>query len=461
MARVFVSYRRADGPYGVGWLAERLHSLDAVTGVETAFHDASLRAGDDFPDALHEEIDRCDLVVVVIGPNWLGITPNGPARIQDPDDWVVREIATAMAQEKRLIPVLIGEADHPLASEIHPSIAGLARLHALPFAEESDLDTIVQDIESHLGEIDRARAMRSGLEEPVEVPRLHKPGRLVAITTVAAALGGIGGWVAAGLSLCPGANGSCALTETTAWSWFLPTLVLMGAYMFAVGLVGTVLAVRVVSVTKHRWRPLIGVFALGGLVIGLLIATTQSGHLLLMSSDSVNAPEWRGWTAFIAANLGMMPLAIILISPAFSEMRAPRHELGERVRQLGIARDAERWGAVLLAVALAFATVLGATLAAAARQAREIDQVEAVALIGFSIILTIVLISAHSLAMVRLRDAQGSLERDLAELPPKYRENATPQLMARTFDDGGWGFRALLALPTIMSIVAVGIVGAA
>lgn len=44
-----MSYRRADGLYGVGWLAERLRSLDSITGVETAFHDAALRAGDDFP----------------------------------------------------------------------------------------------------------------------------------------------------------------------------------------------------------------------------------------------------------------------------------------------------------------------------------------------------------------------------------------------------------------------------
>jgi len=37
MARVFVSYRRADGRMAVDWIAERLTTLDAINGVETAF----------------------------------------------------------------------------------------------------------------------------------------------------------------------------------------------------------------------------------------------------------------------------------------------------------------------------------------------------------------------------------------------------------------------------------------
>ena len=39
MARVFISYRRADGQYAVGWIEERLARLDEVTSVRTAFRD--------------------------------------------------------------------------------------------------------------------------------------------------------------------------------------------------------------------------------------------------------------------------------------------------------------------------------------------------------------------------------------------------------------------------------------
>ena len=90
MARVFLSYRRADGRYAVGWIAERLTKLDEVTEVRTAFRDGELRCGDDFPAALAGEIESCDVLVAVIGPNWLGRRAEGTPRIQDPTDWVGR-----------------------------------------------------------------------------------------------------------------------------------------------------------------------------------------------------------------------------------------------------------------------------------------------------------------------------------------------------------------------------------
>ena len=174
VARVFVSYRRADGVYAVGWLAARLRLLDLVNGVETAFHDSTLRAGDDFPDALQDELDQCDLVIAVISPEWYAAR-DGELRIKDPDDWVVREIATAFSSGTRVLPILIGGAEHPLASQLHDSIADLTRLHTLPFTDGNDLDTIVEHIESHLEEIDIARARLAGLEQPVEVPKLQHP----------------------------------------------------------------------------------------------------------------------------------------------------------------------------------------------------------------------------------------------------------------------------------------------
>ena len=48
---------------------------------------------------------------------------------------------------------------------------------------------------------------------------------------------------------------------------------------------------------------------------------------------------------------------------------------------------------------------------------------------------------------------QVALERSLADLPPPYRANALPRLIATTFDDGGWGFRLLLSLPAVVAVV--------
>jgi hypothetical protein len=59
MARVFISYRRADGQYAVGWLAQRLAMMETDPTVEVAFRDGDLLAGDNFHDALAEKVREC------------------------------------------------------------------------------------------------------------------------------------------------------------------------------------------------------------------------------------------------------------------------------------------------------------------------------------------------------------------------------------------------------------------
>ena len=58
-----------------------------------------------------------------------------------------------------------------------------------------------------------------------------------------------------------------------------------------------------------------------------------------------------------------------------------------------------------------------------------------------------------NLAVSRLSDTQQRLERDLEDLPPRYRHNAVPRLIARSFDEGGWGFRVFLATPAAIAVI--------
>jgi hypothetical protein len=55
-------------------------------------------------------------------------------RITDPDDRVTREIATALRQQKCIVPILVDGAEHPLPSQMRESMAGLSRLLAVPSA---------------------------------------------------------------------------------------------------------------------------------------------------------------------------------------------------------------------------------------------------------------------------------------------------------------------------------------
>jgi hypothetical protein len=130
MSGIFISYRRDDSGTEARRLWER---LAARLGAEQVFMDVlTLEPGDEFAKAIHEKVAFCDALVAVIGPRWLdGVGADGRRRLDDPDDWVRLEIAAALSQGIRVIPVLVRGAALPRASALPPALAALPGQHAV------------------------------------------------------------------------------------------------------------------------------------------------------------------------------------------------------------------------------------------------------------------------------------------------------------------------------------------
>ena len=65
----------------------------------------SIPAGADFAEELLGRLHECSVLLVVIGPRWLTlINELGQRRLEDPRDWIRREIAEAFARGLRVIP---------------------------------------------------------------------------------------------------------------------------------------------------------------------------------------------------------------------------------------------------------------------------------------------------------------------------------------------------------------------
>jgi hypothetical protein len=96
--RVFVSYRRDDSKHAAGRLAERLDERF------TLFMDVTrIRPGSDFTTAIREAVDQADVLLAVIGSQWLTVTAaDGGRLIDQPDDWVVLEVAAALRRRRGL-----------------------------------------------------------------------------------------------------------------------------------------------------------------------------------------------------------------------------------------------------------------------------------------------------------------------------------------------------------------------
>ena len=109
--RIFISYRRSDTPHVAGRLFDR---LVARFGAGNVFIDVdTIEPGLDFTDAIADAVGACDVLLALIGSHWLDAADDrGRRRLDDPDDLVVVEIATALQRQIRVIPVLVDGAAH-------------------------------------------------------------------------------------------------------------------------------------------------------------------------------------------------------------------------------------------------------------------------------------------------------------------------------------------------------------
>lgn len=127
--KVFISYRREDS---LAYSRLLRQSLSKYVKEENLFMDiTTIRDGEDFVDAIDQAITYCDSVIVVIGPTWSSCTDDqGVRRLEKGDDFVRLEVATAFAESKLVVPVLVGDASMPSADELTADIAELWRRHA-------------------------------------------------------------------------------------------------------------------------------------------------------------------------------------------------------------------------------------------------------------------------------------------------------------------------------------------
>lgn len=138
--RIFMSYRRQDSE----WVSLSLYkSLQEQFPNDTIFKDIhTIKAGENFAHAITNNLEKCDVLLVVIGPDWLNCKDeNGANRLFLPDDYVALEIATAIQKGKKIIPVLISSTVMPETEELPEILKELPKYQAVRIANSNfDLD---------------------------------------------------------------------------------------------------------------------------------------------------------------------------------------------------------------------------------------------------------------------------------------------------------------------------------
>jgi hypothetical protein len=133
---IFISYRRDESAGYAGRIADR---FSEHFGEDRVFRDIdSIEPGLDFAEAIKSAVDSSEVLIAVIGKNWLTATDEaGQKRLENPDDYVRIEIATALKRNTRVIPLLVQGASMPSAGQLPEDLAPLTRRNAFELHDSS------------------------------------------------------------------------------------------------------------------------------------------------------------------------------------------------------------------------------------------------------------------------------------------------------------------------------------
>jgi hypothetical protein len=114
-------------------------------GKEAVFRDIdNIPVGIDFRERMGSVLRESDILLVIVGPRWLGRARSGRARIDDPTDLVRIEVETALETGLPIIPILVGNARMPDVERLPESLQPFAFRNVISVDSGQDFDHHIQ-----------------------------------------------------------------------------------------------------------------------------------------------------------------------------------------------------------------------------------------------------------------------------------------------------------------------------
>lgn len=212
MGSVFINYRRGET---AGEARALFNELVTTLGKDSVFMDVdNIALGRDFRQVLQERLASCDLMLALIGKDWVdGKNSMGQRRLDIPDDFVRLEIEAALKRNIAVTPVLVQGAQMPSAEQLPESIKDFAYRNGFELSHnrwESDVQEMlkrlglnrqqdsgaIRETESTAKKAPTKNSSAEARGAGAAVPAAQKPSRrlwfaIVAVVAVAIA----GGWL--------------------------------------------------------------------------------------------------------------------------------------------------------------------------------------------------------------------------------------------------------------------------
>lgn len=152
MSKIFISYRRSDSSDVTGRIFDR---LSENFGAGNVFKDVdSIPFGVDFREVIQDAVSKCDVLIAIIGDDWLSETDeNGNRRIDNKEDYVNIEISSALSRGIPVIPALVEGATTPAANDLPDNLSSLAFRNAAKIRPDpdfhNDIERLCDEINKH------------------------------------------------------------------------------------------------------------------------------------------------------------------------------------------------------------------------------------------------------------------------------------------------------------------------
>lgn len=151
---VFISYRRRDTARYADLIHER---LVAELGRGNVFYDREdVDYGKDFARIIEARVRTCQVLLVLVGPDWLAPPDDQGVRrprLEDADDYVRHEIESGLRRGTacRVIPVCVHGAKMPAAADLPATMAGFAALNACEIDDATSAEGVEKLVSSVVG----------------------------------------------------------------------------------------------------------------------------------------------------------------------------------------------------------------------------------------------------------------------------------------------------------------------
>ena len=176
--QIFISYRRDDAAYVTGHINDLLRKEFGHDAVFTDIDNIAL--GVDFRAVLDQTVSQCQVLLAVIGVDWLTVRDQeGGLRLQDPADFVRIEIESALKRDIPVIPLLVSGAKMPAAEELPESLRGLAFRNGTQIRPAQDfivdMARLIKNLRRHFDAIRTGAGDEPGIKVTTEPTRDAAP----------------------------------------------------------------------------------------------------------------------------------------------------------------------------------------------------------------------------------------------------------------------------------------------